>query len=152
MRRILSFSLQSRACGAATQTAGRGPEITPRASGRSFDRTSHIFWAGGLFCLHNHREILFQLFCNRLLPGVREPLSFWSPSSLHRLQIPSLVALPSLSLHSGGPERLRPSGAPGIAGDVCAPRAAQTSSLSELHTGEPESPFKTSREITSSID
>lgn len=89
------------------------------------------------------KQIFGSYSCNRLMPGILEPLCFWSPWSQRGLQIPSLEALQYLSLNMGAPGRLHPWRATGAAGDVCVRWAVESTSLFwSLHRGVEESRFK----------
>lgn len=155
MRRIFSSSPQSEACGAASQTAGFGLEITPQGSGRSFDKTLHIFGAGGLFCFYNQTEKFFSAVQTaawdpRATVFLISLFSAWTADPQ-----PGSPALP-LSEHWGSRE------AAPTCGElhellhmwmcVCTAGCGEQQALLISFRGTPESPFKASGEITSSVD
>lgn len=124
---------------------GRWSSITDRrmwmwnnttGSGRSFDKTLHIFkGTGSLFYLYNQTDFFPQLFCSRLLPGILEPLHLFLLSMDCRS--PAWKPCPA-SLWTRGPGSCG-LGEPQELLEVCVHSGVWTAAaFSNLHTGEPE--------------
>lgn len=129
IRRILWFRPQSGPCGAASQTAGIGPAITPWDSGRSFNKNiAHLPSRWSCPSLKSN-NFFFPLFCNRLLPEILELLRFWSPSSQHGQRIPLICKPCPASLCMLGVQRGYTLGGHWELLEMCTAGSAEKSSL-----------------------
>lgn len=98
-----------------------GMKLLHEIKGKLWQKTTHLQSRWSLLSLQSNRIFFFQLFCSRKLPGILEPLFLISLFS-------AWIGSPALPV-SGVPGKLRPWGAPGITGDVCAQWGVDSSSL-----------------------